>query len=59
MQNYDSSDKLPTFLDVYTYETRRAHIMMILECVENGSLDQENVNDDDYAEAYIALTQGM
>ena len=53
---FHDSSQLPTYRDVYTRESWEKHIEMICECVQNGTLQQESLNEEEFKEAYKYAT---
>lgn len=50
--NFDHSNKLPTFRSVFTRASWQRHIELILDCVHDELLDQDNMTTEEYAAAY-------
>ena len=53
---FHDSSQLPTYRDVYTRESWEKHIEMICECVQNGTLQQESLNEEELKDAYKFVT---
>ena len=53
---YHDSSQLPTYCDVYTETAWDKHIEMICDCVKNGSLQQEDLNEEEFKAAYKFAT---
>ena len=53
---YSNSSQLSTHREMHTTESWEKHIEMILECVTNGSLNQENLTEEEFKAAYKFAT---
>ena len=53
---FHDSSQLPTSRDVYTRESWEKHIEMICECVQNGTLQQDSLNEEELKDAYKFVT---
>ena len=53
---YTNSSQLSTHRKMHTRESWEKHIEMILECVTNGSLNQENLTEEEFKAAYKFAT---
>jgi hypothetical protein len=49
---YTNSSQLSTFRSIYTRKSWEKHIEMIYDCVQNGTLHQDSLNEEEFQDAY-------
>ena len=53
---YTHSSQLPTYRKMYTRASWEKHIEMIFDCVQNGTLHQDSLDEEEFKEAYKYAT---